>query len=153
MIKKIIKLILILLCMISIFLFSSDNGEESTEKSDGLIVRISEFLVGHKLSNKEREEKIDKYVVFIRKSAHFGIYFILGFLLMSYITEYKIISTKAILIAFSIAFIYACSDEIHQLLVPGRSGRILDVLIDSIGSFCGIEVDILLHKLRRKYHG
>ena len=44
---------------------------------------------------------------------------------------------------FVIAVIYAGSDELHQTFVGGRSGRPLDVLIDSIGIvlavlICGI---------------
>lgn len=34
--------------------------------------------------------------------------------------------------------IYACTDEIHQLFVPGRSGQFRDVMIDSLGAFIGI---------------
>ena len=36
------------------------------------------------------------------------------------------------------SFIYACSDEVHQLLVPGRSGQICDVLLDTIGACIGV---------------
>ena len=150
MLKKIIKIFLVLLCMITIFGFSSDTAEESTEKSDGLIVRISEFLVGHKLSEEERQEKIEQYVTIIRKSAHLTIYLILGFLLLSLVKEYRLLDTKAILIAFTIAALYACSDEIHQLFVPGRSGEILDVIIDSIGSLIGIGIYYGFYKWRSK---
>lgn len=34
--------------------------------------------------------------------------------------------------------IYAVSDELHQLFVPGRAGRITDVMIDSLGLMTGI---------------
>ena len=33
--------------------------------------------------------------------------------------------------------LYAASDEWHQLYVPGRAGRMNDVLIDSLGIFIG----------------
>ncbi|MGF0032687.1 VanZ family protein [Bariatricus sp. SGI.154] len=33
---------------------------------------------------------------------------------------------------------YAASDEFHQLFVPGRAGRITDVMIDSLGLMMGI---------------
>ena len=35
-------------------------------------------------------------------------------------------------------FIYACTDEFHQLFVMGRSCEMRDVLIDTLGSFVGI---------------
>ena len=36
-------------------------------------------------------------------------------------------------IAVLISLLYACSDEMHQLLVPGRSGKMIDVGIDMAG--------------------
>lgn len=151
MLKKIIKIILVLLCMATIFSFSSDTADESTAKSDSIIVKISEFLVGHHLSEEERQEKIDKYVTVIRKGAHFTIYLILGFLLLSLVKEYRLIDQKAILIALLIAILYAISDEIHQLFVTGRSGEILDVIIDSLGSLTGIGIYYLIYKWRIKH--
>ena len=35
---------------------------------------------------------------------------------------------------------YAASDEFHQLFVPGRAGRVTDVLIDSGGVIFGLFV-------------
>lgn len=32
---------------------------------------------------------------------------------------------------------YACTDELHQYFVPGRSCRFFDVCVDSTGAFCG----------------
>ena len=45
---------------------------------------------------------------------------------------------KAIIIAFLGTFLYACSDEFHQLFIPGRSGEFRDVMIDSTGGIIGI---------------
>lgn len=148
MIKKIIKIILVLICMITIFLFSSDSGDESSVKSDGIITRVSEVLVGHKLKGEERNKYIDMYSYFLRKTAHFTIYFILGILLISLVSEYTSINYKSFLIALLIAFLYALSDEVHQLYVPGRSGQFSDVLLDSFGSLVGISVYFLIYKLR-----
>ena len=41
---------------------------------------------------------------------------------------------KAIIIAFLGTFLYACSDEFHQLFIPGRSGEFRDVMLDSSAS-------------------
>ena len=35
-------------------------------------------------------------------------------------------------------FGFAISDEYHQTFVSGRTGRTLDVIIDSIGAFAGM---------------
>ena len=37
-----------------------------------------------------------------------------------------------------ICFLYACTDELHQLFIAGRSAEIKDVLIDSFGSLTSI---------------
>ncbi len=43
-------------------------------------------------------------------------------------------STRAYLSAFIITLLYAISDEIHQSFVPTRHGKLLDVLIDTLGA-------------------
>ena len=150
--KIIIKWILVLLCMLTIFFFSNDSADASTKKSDGLLIHISEVLVGRKLTNKEKQVRIDKYVKLIRKSAHFTLYLILGLLLINALSEHMTINYKCILISLLIAFLYACSDEIHQLFVPGRSCELLDIIIDSSGSYTGIMIYYLINKLwRRRY--
>ncbi len=148
---KIIKILLVIICMLSIFMFSSDPAYESDKKSNTVIVFIAESLAGHNLNNKERQEKIDKYVVLVRKTAHLIIYLILGFLIISLIKEYKVIDWKMMFLAFILSYLYACSDEIHQLFVPGRSGNMIDVLIDSLGSYLGILIYHFYYQLRRKY--
>ena len=74
---KFIKLILIILCMMLIFSFSSDNADTSTKKSDSVIVRTCEVLIGRKLTSYEKEKYIEKFVFIVRKGAHFSIYLIL----------------------------------------------------------------------------
>lgn len=36
--------------------------------------------------------------------------------------------------AWTVCFVYAITDEVHQTFVPGRQGSVWDVLIDSIGA-------------------
>ena len=57
---------------------------------------------------------------------------------------YGISTKKAYAIAFVLSVIYAVTDEIHQIFVPGREGKISDVVIDSSGSFFGIGLFVLL---------
>lgn len=78
----------------------------------------------------------------IRKLAHFIEYFILGILVINFITRYD----KKIIIAILLCIIYATSDEIHQIFVPGRSCQIIDIMIDSLGSIMGIYLYKLITK-------
>lgn len=150
--KKIIKLTLVILCMVLIFCFSSDDARESTKKSDGIIIKTCEFVLGRELVEEEKVKYIDDFVFIVRKGAHLTIYLILGVLLMSYFKELYLVNKKGLIIAFIICFLYACSDEIHQAFVPGRSAEFRDVLIDSLGSFIGIYFYYFINIIRRRLH-
>ena len=50
-----------------------------------------------------------------------------------------------IYIPIIICILYAISDEIHQLFVPGRSGQVSDVLLDTLGAFTGIMIYKLIY--------
>ena len=139
-IRKIIKFILIVLWMGLIFSFSNDNGSVSTKKSDGFIIKLVESISGRELTDNEKEKWTSYLVVPVRKGAHLGVYLVLGVLIVSFVSEFMVISYKSLLLAIGICFLYACSDEIHQLLVPGRSGQIKDILLDTIGASIGIAV-------------
>ena len=41
---------------------------------------------------------------------------------------------KKVGISTLIGFIYSCTDEIHQLFISERSGSIIDVFIDTLGT-------------------
>ena len=110
MIRKIIKFILIILWMMLIFSFSNDTGNVSTKKSDGFIIKIVESISGRKLSEVEKEKWTTYLVVPVRKGAHLGVYFVLGILVFSFISEFMIISYKSILLSIGISILYACSD-------------------------------------------
>ena len=150
--KKAIKLLLIILCMISIFFLSSENADKSTKKSNYVIVKVTESFFGRKLNSKEKNYYINRLVKFVRKTAHFSLYFLLGLFTISFLIEYMPLSIKSIIIAVSFIFLYACSDEIHQLFIPGRSGEVLDVLIDTSGGIFSIILYNYFAKLRRKFN-
>ena len=48
--------------------------------------------------------------------------------------------------------VYAITDEIHQIFVPGRAGMVRDVIIDLFGAMIGAGVFLLIRYLckRRK---
>lgn len=43
------------------------------------------------------------------------------------------VTERPLLIAFCLALAYACTDELHQTFVPGRTGTPVDVGVDAIG--------------------
>jgi VanZ family protein len=40
---------------------------------------------------------------------------------------------RALGLAWTLAVLYAASDEFHQTFVPGRKGRFADVVVDAVG--------------------
>jgi hypothetical protein len=48
------------------------------------------------------------------------------------------------------SFLYACTDELHQIFVPGRSAQFRDVLIDTLGASFGIAITYLTIKFFKK---
>ena len=47
-------------------------------------------------------------------------------------------TVKKVMIAILICVIYAATDELHQMLVPGRGPMIADTLLDSVSSAAGV---------------
>lgn len=68
-----------------------------------------------------------------RKGAHIFEFFVLAYLVWKVAYFWKIGFWRKIFFVFFIPFLYAVSDEIHQLFVFGREGKALDVGIDLIG--------------------
>ena len=45
--------------------------------------------------------------------------------------------SKYLFLAILASALYACTDELHQLFVPGRTGQIFDVFVDTLGATFG----------------
>lgn len=138
-----------MLCMVIIFAFSMDNSVQSTKKSEGVIIQVSSIL-GLDFNEKQQQHLIKFFFVPVRKAAHFFIYFVLGIALISFLREFSISVRKIILLSIFLAFLYACSDEFHQLFVSGRSGQFSDVLLDTLGASTGIGIYYLLFRKKLK---
>ena len=146
--KIIIYILLALLCMITIFCFSSKNTIESNSTSKNLIrysVRVYEKVTNKKI---DEEKVITKLNYPVRKLAHFSIYFLLGMFVYGIFSCTKV--NHKLLLSMIICIIYASLDETHQLFVYGRTAQVLDVLIDSVGSLISMLL-IKVIKNRKKY--
>lgn len=152
MTKKIILYVLIILWMSVIFIFSAQEATQSKKVSSGVIktvVRAVDF--NNTLSDEEVDNISEKLTFIVRKGAHFSAYAFLSLLVALLLAEYKIFRIKQMLISVCIAFLYACSDEIHQLFVNGRSGEVRDVLIDTCGAVTGVLILWLIVKVKNKF--
>lgn len=136
-----------IIIMIIIFNFSAKAADDSSRTSSGItdkVVKIVEEVTGDEIISGSPQ--YDKIHVFIRKCGHFSEYMALGFTL---VLPFAILIDKRymvfLLCQLSASF-YACTDEFHQIFVPGRDGNFIDVGIDSAGALVGICVAFLLCK-------
>jgi VanZ family protein len=123
--------VLAFLWMTMIFLLSAQSGNESANLSTSLFKPLYDLLIPFGLSE-------DVLSLIIRKTAHFISYLILGILVYRAMDTYDIETSQKMYLSLLLCFGYAISDEIHQLFVPGRSGTMIDVLIDGLGSATSI---------------
>ena len=84
--KRLVPLLLwcaVLAVMIAIFAFSAESAADSTESSDSVLRVVLSFVRRDfsSLSGAEQTALLNTYTHFIRKTAHFLIYALLGFLL------------------------------------------------------------------------
>jgi VanZ family protein len=132
--------------MAVIFMFSSDNAADSSEKSDTVLTVFFSLL------GKDRVPDIQAISFWLRKAAHFAEYFILGGLMAnawrSTLTPRYL--WRICLLSIVFCAVYAATDEVHQLFVPGRAARLADVAIDSAGAAAGTALFVLVSLLRRR---
>lgn len=143
--KKVIKLILLVAWMSLIFYLSAQAANDSTITTNFVIDAL--YKIYSLFSNK-----LD-YVSFVeltfspvRKIAHFTEFGILGVLSYINIREYK--KDKVVLLSIVFSCLYAISDEVHQLFVPGRYCAIADMAIDTCGATIGI---LLIHLITKRW--
>ena len=153
--KKSKYIILTIIWMGFIFCMSNQPANISKELSQNIENLLKQTpIIGNLLSDILNSPN-SQFIV--RKSAHIILFCLLSILCFVVIYELKRNVKISTLASFSITFIYACMDEIHQLFIPGRSGKINDVLIDSIGVIMGLIfinlIFMLNNKIKKSYSG
>ncbi len=134
--KRFLYVIPVILWMIFIFYMSAKDGQDSSSLSGGIAEKVGGLI--EKLRNDTPAGEIRFIAAFetiMRKLAHMAEYGILyGFVLLA-VKKISLDSKIIYNYVFSlvICFLYACTDEFHQLFVQGRHGSILDVWIDMGG--------------------
>lgn len=127
-----------------IWSFSAEPAAESSQTSG----RISRMIAGW-LFGTPSEEQYGLMEMLVRKAAHmteFACLYCLFFYTMH--GEREDISK-----ACFFCFLFACSDELHQAFVPGRSCRLTDVIIDMIGvGFAVILANMFPVLIRHREH-
>ena len=131
-IRYILIICIIVLCC-KIFALSSQDGGVSA----GTSRQFTEILL-KTLGLECNDRTIEIINPVIRKVAHFSVYMLLGFLTMCTCETFKWQKVYKFDFSTMFAFVFACSDELHQRLVPGRSGEFADVCLDTVGAMLGV---------------
>ncbi len=130
--------LIVLAIAVMIFLFSAQDGESSSKTSG----TVTEFVVRlfvkdyDQLTVQEQRAIYHQYEPWVRKTAHFTEFFLLGFFL------------RLLLQTIRFRFpgwgswlggtLYAVTDELHQHFVSRRAAMWQDVCIDSAGVLLGM---------------
>lgn len=151
-IKRWLAWIPAILVMIIIFSFSSENGSESSGLSGSLTKTVVEAVINTvdlKVTREEEEHIIENIHTPIRKLGHLSEYALLGLATaFAFTCAHRLKGRRLYLISLCLCTLYASTDEIHQLFIPGRSGMVTDVGIDAFGALIGIGIFSCIYKLK-----
>ena len=137
--------------MTVIFCFSAQPANVSTGTSLRVGMTIGKMSVPD-FSKLPKEEQMDyaKKIEFpVRKMAYATEYAILGCLLTNLCLTFPM--RKAYMWGWLMGSAYAATDEFHQLFVPGRSGQMTDVMLDSVGCLAGCLLIYLILCIVKKH--
>lgn len=159
--RKWIYIVAPLFVMVVIFIFSSQPYQQQDLRptlGEYLpIEKLGVYLQNVEFSYKGREVSVATHGVagliefFIRKAAHFLIYFTL--MLVTYLSVRRVANWSFPLswcFSFGLTVVYAAFDEFHQSLTPNRTPYIGDVLLDGVGALSAGALIVLVHLIRRK---
>lgn len=151
---KLLSWIPAVIMMIIIFVFSSKPAEVSDESSmtiAGYIYSVFEKIYGNEKTDEERMAKLETLDHIVRKGAHVTEFALLAASFAWPLSLDKMEGLRLAVTSVGLAATYAAADEFHQTFVPGRSGNVKDICIDTAGAALGYGVFIfLMHFCRKK---
>lgn len=140
-IKICISWVLVVLYLAMIFYFSGQDGTSSHKVSFKLLQYIKLLIILMPEWLQDCLAGIYYNTEFLlRKAAHFTEYFILSLLFYRAMSVSGVKARKGMLITLVFCFLYAVSDEVHQIFVPGRVFAVTDILIDTLGAALGVAI-------------
>lgn len=131
-----ISLIIVFALFILIFCLSHEDGKESTETS-GWFTTLLNFLLPFPVTENV-----------VRTLAHFSEFACLSFFMNNLFVSKK--EKLCPVIACTLSFIYAITDEIHQIFVPGRACQFQDMMVDLAGIISGMAVYAIIYIIIKK---
>ena len=150
-----IQLLPVVLIIIMIFGFGSDDADSSGELSSFVTEKLL-YVINKLFALKWTAEKIHNsvplYEGVVRRGAHITEFALLTFFTFVFLYCRKIKNSLAFILTFVFAAVIAVLDELNQLYVDGRSGSVQDVLTDCAGSAMVLIIILLMLSMARFYH-
>ena len=143
--RKLLILLAVVFWMAIIFKLSAQPGEQSnllSTKVTTIIVSLAKLF--------RPDVNVLSLNYFIRKCAHFLAYLVLGIIVLFAMRRIGLTGKKGVGLTLLLCIGYAITDELHQAFVPGRTPKLLDVLVDSSGTSLGIGIYVLFVENRWK---
>ena len=136
---KRVSFILLVIWLVVIFVFSNMDGDASYSLSSNILNGITNNSVAN-------VSVYDTLHLVLRKLAHVLEYFILSALTYNYLRFYNLKQNTLYILVFVFNLICSSLDELHQLLILDRDGRLVDVLIDSLGAIIFLIIIIIINR-------
>lgn len=154
--KLIVSAITIVLLGMLYSVIFSFSGQDA-EKSGSISTKVSETVVevADKLTFRHWTESVKKDLANdlehpVRKAAHFTEYLLMAVLLFVLWIQWIPRNKRFYALIIAWVFLSAAADEFHQRFVPGRSGNLSDVLLDTCGGIFGILICLLVRRVVRR---
>lgn len=138
----------VIIWMIVVFMFSSQGSVASENTSATVIKAILSIVSPDNVNNSNLIESLQGL---IRKLAHFTLYLVGGMLIYTFINVFNTTTKFKIILSIALGAAYAVTDELHQLFVYGRTGKITDVFIDTSGVALGVGIIVIIVLLVNRY--
>ena len=131
--------------------FSASGDTKSYHHSSSLIVPLLRWLLPG-----WSPEQIENLHYIFRKCAHMTEYAILAWMFWRAIRHSQAMPPRGWRwdesgLAWSLVFLYAASDELHQVFVPNRTGLVSDVAVDVSGAAIGLTLLWISGKIFKRW--
>lgn len=128
--------------MLAVIFYMSSKSGELIDTGSGIISLLRNALIAATTS-------FFGHAIDVSPIGHFTEFFLLGLALINAL-RLTFPLDKASLYALICASVYGASDELHQILVPGRSCDPMDWLVDTIAAALAVALFALVIRLKRK---
>lgn len=131
--------VLLVLHLVTIFHFSAEAAPQSDRTSTSVIETLLQTVSPSfsSLPPDRQAEKVQSLQKTVRTLAHLAEFCCLGALLCALLLTFQF-RLKGLLCGFFGCVLTAAGDEVHQLLIPGRTFQWADIAVDSFGAALGM---------------